>query len=57
MLFGGYVETAKANDLDVFKYFELLLTILPSMTFLTNQDILEELLPWNKSVQKICKAI
>ena len=51
------VETAKANRLDVFKYFELLLTVLPSMGFLTNPDILEELLPWNESVQKICKAI
>ena len=51
------VETAKANGLDVFKYFELLLTVLPSMAFLTNPDIIEELLPWNRSVQKICKAI
>lgn len=51
------VETAKANNLDVFKYFELLLTVLSSMEFLTNPDILEELLPWNESVQKICKAI
>lgn len=51
------VETAKANGLDVFKYFELLLTVLPSMAFLTNPDILEELLPWNKSVHDICKAI
>ena len=51
------VETAKANRLDVFKYFELLLTVLPSMEFLTNPDILEELLPWNESVQKICKVI
>ncbi|WP_298528360.1 IS66 family transposase [uncultured Ruminococcus sp.] len=51
------VETAKANGLDVFKYFELLLTVLPSMAFLTNPDILEELLPWNRSVQKICKAL
>ncbi|MBO5558418.1 MAG: transposase domain-containing protein [Ruminococcus sp.] len=51
------VETAKANGLDVFKYFELLLTVLPSMEFLTNPDILEEFLPWNESVQKICKAI
>ena len=50
------VETAKANRLDVFKYFELLLTVLPSMEFLTNPDILEELMPWNISVQKICKA-
>ena len=51
------VGTAKANGLDVFKYFELLLTVLPSMEFLTNPDILEELLPWNESVQKICKNI
>ena len=51
------VETAKANGLDVFKYFELLLTVLPSMAFLTNPDILEELLPWKESVQKICKVI
>ena len=51
------VETAKANGLDVFRYFELLLTVLPSMKFLTNPDILEELLPWNESVQRICKAI
>ncbi len=46
------VETAKANSLDVLKYFELLLTVLPSMEFLTNSDILEELLPWNSAVQK-----
>lgn len=49
------VETAKANGLDVFKYFELLLTVLPSMAFLTNPDIIEELLPWNESTQKICR--
>jgi len=51
------VETAKANGLDVFKYFELLLTVLPSMEVLTNPDILEEMLPWNRTVQKICKNI
>lgn len=50
------VETAKANSLDVFKYFELLLSVLPSMEFLTNPDILDELLPWNDTVQKLCKA-
>ncbi len=53
----GMVETAKANGLDVFKYFELLLTVLPSMEFLKNLDILEELLLWNQTVQKICKVI
>ena len=34
------VETAKANRLDVFRYFELILTVLPGMEFLTNPDIL-----------------
>lgn len=48
------VETAKANELDVFKYVELLLTVLPNMKFLTNPDIFEELLPWNEKVKKIC---
>ena len=51
------VETAKANRLDVFRYFELILTVLPSMEFLTNPDILEELMPWNETVHKICKII
>ena len=49
------VETAKANGLDVFRYFELLLTVLPSMEFLTNPDILQELLPWNEKVRNKCK--
>ena len=50
------VETAKANGLDVFKYFQLLLTVLPSLEFLTNPDILDELLPWNKIGQNKCRS-
>ena len=50
------VETAKANELDVFRYFELLLNVLPSMEFLTNPDILEELPPWNESVHVYAAA-
>lgn len=49
------VEAAKANGLDVFRYFELLLTVLQSMEFLTNPDILQELLPWNETMQNKCK--
>lgn len=54
--FSDTPKGAEANGLGVFRYFELILTVLPSMAFLINPDILEELLPWNKSVQKICKA-
>ena len=49
------VKTAKANGLDVFKYFELLLTVLPSMAFLTNPDILEELRPGTNLCRKSVK--
>lgn len=48
------VETAKANGLDVFKYLELLLTVLPSSEFATNTDIFEDLLPWNDKVRSLC---
>ena len=64
----GYTDMRKSIDdlaaivqknfgLDVFRYFELILTVLPSMEFLTNPDILEELMPWNESVHKICKTL
>ena len=56
----GIVVSGKivnVNCLDVFKYFELLLTVLSSMEFLMNPDILEDLLRWNHTVQKICKIV
>ena len=48
------VETAKANGLDVFKYLELILTVLPNKKFISNRDIYNEILPWNDKVKKIC---
>ena len=48
------VETAKANGLDVFKYLELILTVLPNKKFISNPDIYNEILPWNDKVKKIC---
>ena len=41
----------------MFRYFELILTVLPSMEFLTNPDILEELMPWNEAVKKLCEFV
>ena len=49
-------EIAKMKrEVKLKQWAELLLTVLPSMEFLTNPDILEELLPWNEAAQKICK--
>lgn len=51
------VEVANANLFDVFKYFELLLTILPKTILLTAPDIFEKLLLWNKIELRKCKTV
>lgn len=53
-------ETAKANNLKPFDYFEYLLTEIPKHTDDRNTDFLEELLPESKTlpehIQKPKKA-
>lgn len=49
-------ETAKANELNTYKYFELLLTEIPKHMGDKNLDFLEELLPWNPKVKKECAS-
>ena len=43
-------ETAKANNLKPFDYFEYLLAEIPKHTDDQNTDFLEELLPWSKTL-------
>ena len=50
------VETAKANHLNVYEYFELLLTEIPKHMNDTNLSFLDELLPWSPNVQEKCPS-
>ncbi|MCR4904204.1 MAG: transposase [Butyrivibrio sp.] len=50
------VETAKANGLNTYEYFELLLTELPKHKKDKNLAYLDNLLPWSKNVQKKCPS-
>ena len=43
-------ETAKANNLKSFAYFEYLLTEIPKHAEDKSTDFLRELLPWSKSL-------
>ena len=43
-------ETAKANNLKPYEYFEYLLTEIPKHMEDTNRDFLTELLPWAKTL-------
>ncbi|MBP5414174.1 MAG: transposase domain-containing protein, partial [Lachnospiraceae bacterium] len=50
------VETAKANNLNTYKYFEMLLKELPE--HLDDKDLrfIDNLMPWSKRVQEECQS-
>ena len=48
------VETAKANDLKVYDYLELLIKELSEHAEDKDRSFITDLLPWSKSVQKKC---
>ena len=48
-------ETAKANNLKPYEYFEYLLTEIPKHLQDTNRDFLAELLPWAKTLPEHIK--
>ena len=50
------VETAKANNLNTFEYFNLLLTEIPTHMDDKNLRFLDELLPWSPRVQEECPS-
>lgn len=49
------VETAKANDLNIYQYFKHLLTEIPKHMDDTNLDFLTSLLPWSKELPAECR--
>ena len=49
------IETAKANNLNVFKYLTYLFKELPNTPFKEEPELLEDYLPWNENVQANCK--
>ena len=50
------VETAKANNLNTYKYFELLLTEIPQHMDDNNLKFIDNLLPWAPRIQKECAS-
>ncbi|HWQ88687.1 MAG TPA: IS66 family transposase [Desulfitobacteriaceae bacterium] len=49
------IETAKANDLNLYKYLNYLLTYMPGLEWRDYPEIFEDLMPWSKKAQEICK--
>lgn len=51
------VETAKANQINTYKYFELLLTEIPKRMSGTDLRFIDDLLPWSEKVKKECPSL
>lgn len=47
-------ETAKANGVDFYQYLVKLLTDLPNLPIHQQPDLLQEYMPWSKSIQATC---
>ena len=50
------VETANANQLNVYQYLELLLTEIPKHMDNNNIRFIDDLLPWSPSIQEKCPS-
>lgn len=49
------VESARANNLDVYEYLKHLLTELPSSHYLEHPEVLNQYLPWSESLPEVCR--
>ena len=49
------VESARANQLNLFEYLKYLLAELPNSGYLEHPQILDEYLPWSKSLPEQCR--
>lgn len=48
------VESARANDLDVYEYLNHILTIMPNTDFCNQPEAVDSLLPWSDQLPEIC---
>ncbi len=47
------IETAKVNGLEPYAYLNTLLMILPGSDFRTNNDLMEQLMPWSEFMKPL----
>ena len=48
------VNTAVVNNIDPYKYLELIFKQLPNINFMESNEKLDEFLPWSKMIQQKC---
>ena len=51
------VETARANDLNVYAYLDYLLAEMPNADFCNHPEIIDDMLPWSDKLPESCRLI
>ncbi len=51
------VETAKANDLNVYMYLVHIFSTMPKLDFQRNPALLEDLMPWSEKLPSYCRNL
>ena len=49
------VETARANDLNVYAYLDYLLAEMPNAAFYNHPEIIDDMLPWSDKLPESCR--
>lgn len=49
------IESAKANGISPYKYIQFILADIPGTAFLEYPEFLEDYMPWNPMIQKLCR--
>ena len=49
------IETAKANGLNARKYIQYILSDIPGTAFQQYPDFLDDYMPWDPLIQKLCR--
>lgn len=51
------VETARANDLNVYAYLDYLLAEMPNADFCNHPEIIDDMLPWSDKLPESCRLM
>jgi len=49
------VQSAKANDLNVYEHLKFLLTVMPDTDFNNHPDLIDSYLPWSRELPEGCR--
>jgi len=51
------VETARANDLNIYEYLNYVLKVMPDTDFYNQPELVDKYLPWSKELPEECRLV